>query len=459
MELDRTRTPPEHSKAMDLEAYDLIIGRRGSKGYCSRKVHSWLTGWYQQYANTKYKSSLLQQQVYPEFLRNNFKAYRKDSQGAYFLEENEANIIAKLKKEMEVIRVKGKENMDDSQRKRKGDVALGGTRSKKTGRASRVRPAPSNRDDYVTLEGDDFLLEAYMDEIPFKPTGLGTSPSPSAFRAPGFHLIESGPVSVNESLPEHGQHYVKDAFHWQEFESYAIPPSLGQESGSPTTSTILRSISSGMYVSPETIPESQQNDTSTSMNNTKHSVSWADQTTTTLNHQYNTACGIEKKSQLPFSDSSVGDQMHHTTVPAVSNRVFDSSCLFSQTDKVIDSTVGKDQGETHSPATNVATKETFIKKLSKGKPFNGPSPISFQVLNPSRTTPPLAPKPPPNLFDVVMGAFKHLEHRAEALERENMAVWSRLRELELKYDAILSSSNKQDCQKNSNDETPAIFEV
>ena len=481
MELDSStgsasNAETRESPRKDWDEYDLIIGRRGSKGYCSHKVREFLQGWYMPYANTttKHKSSLLQQQVYPDFCRHNFKAYRKDSQGVLCLETDQATIIAKLKKEMEaMIKVKDNENIDASQKRKGGDDdddgASGNKPPKKKGRAR--RPVPSNRQEevVVTLDGEDLLLEAYMDEIPFKSAGLGDSTSsPSAFRAPEFHFLESGPVSVSATQHHSNHDYVKDVFQWQEFESYAMPPNLGHESGSPTTSTILRSIASGVYVSPETIPEGEPNETgafsSTSINNhTKPSVSRADQTTT-LDQQYNTPSGLETNSQIPFSDSPGGDQKHSKTVSAGSNTVFDTSSLVPPASHGVASDASKTQGAALAPASMLAKPETSKKKTTKTSPkavpcFKGPSPISFHVLNPSRPTPPLAPKPPPSLVDMMMGAFKHFEQRAEALERENMAVWTRLHELEMRYDTLLSSSNKQNSETKSDDETPAIFEV
>jgi hypothetical protein len=438
----------------DLEQYDLIIGRRGCKGHCSKKVQEWLFGWFPKYVNTKQKSTLLQEQVYPEFVRNHFQAYSKNALGEMNLESDKAKIIAKLKKEMDLFKTNDKEN--DSSRKRK--VVLGSTPPKTKRKAHRnknAQPSPQEQQE-ITLDGEDLLLQAYMDEIPVRPTGLGPNVSTSTFRSPGFHFLGT-PAPANQTPLEANQAFVKDIFPWQDFESYSIPPSLGQESGSPTTSTILRAISSSVYVSPETVPESQSNGTFTaaSLDNMKQTVTWADKTTP-LNQQ--SPCGIDPGPQLPFLEESVSDSKDYNQVTVDTHSVFDVPSPIAKVNPVVDSNTTNTQEVLFAPPAGPTEAAGRLKtKISKPQPkavprFVGPSPISFQVLNPYRRKPQLAPKPP-SLVDMVIGIVKQLENRAEALERENTAVWKRLHELELKYEMMLPSS------KEGEDEKATVFQV
>ncbi|GAX16857.1 hypothetical protein FisN_5Hh230 [Fistulifera solaris] len=438
----------------DLEQYDLIIGRRGCKGNCSKKVQEWLFGWFPKYVITKHKSTLLQEQVYPEFVRNHFQAYTKTPLGELIPELDKAKIIAKLKRELDSFRTNDKEN--DSSRKRK--VVTGGTPSKTKRKAKNNAQLSPREEQEITLDGEDLLLQAYMDENPLRPAGLGPSVSTSTFRSPGFHILGTpAPTHPTPLEANHHQAFVKDIFPWQDFESYAIPPSLGHESGSPTASTILRAISSSVYVSPETVPESAPNGAfaAASLNNTKQTVTWADKTTPLEQHS---PCGIDAVPQLPFLDEPDTEPKNHNQGAVDANSVFEVPSPIAKANPSIEP-ITKETSEAlvNAPTVPIAAVGRAKTKTAKPQPkvgprFNGPSPLSFQVLNPHRRTPQLAPKPP-SLVDMMIGVVKQLENRAEALERENTAVWKRLHELELKYEMMLPSS------KEGEDEKATVFQV
>ncbi|GAX13875.1 hypothetical protein FisN_5Lh230 [Fistulifera solaris] len=432
----------------DLEQYDLIIGRRGCKGHCSKKVQEWLFGWFPKYLNTKQKSSLLQEQVYPEFVRNRFQTYRKNAQGELILELDKAKIIAKLKREMDSFRTNEKEN--DSSRKRK--VVRGSTPQKNKRKVHSTINAPPS-----PLDGEDLLLQAYMDENPLRPIGLGPSVSTSTFRSSGFHILGTPTPAHQTPIDANHQDFVKDIFPWQDFESYAIPPSLGHESGSPTASTMIRAFSSNVYVSPETVPESAPNGAfaAASLENTKHTVTWVDKTTPL---EQRSPCGIDPGPQLPFLNESVSDPKNYNQMAVDNHSVFDVPSPIAKTNCAVESITEDTQAVlVTSPNVPIAAASRLKTKVTKPQPkvvprFNGPSPLSFQVLNPHRRTPQLAPKPP-SLVDMMIGVVKQLENRAEALERENTAVWKRLHELELKYEMMLPSP------KEGEDEKATVFPV